>query len=429
MAPRKRSYTVRYGGEHAGVSQNGDVFVTAYNGKHECHDETHPGPPYVSGGPLLVKKKIISLKRFPGYAARRSALAHYKGTMWVHPYIPSVEPAPTSLVGWGAKGWARTQPLHPIYSLGVSIAELRDLPRMLAQTKAGLLALMRAWAGKPAPARSVKEFIRNSGKTARDAGDAYLYGAFGLLPMIKDAMFLLEMHSKLDRKVAWLRAHNGKAVRRKVELDSWNYSEDIPRTLTPSSSLRPPLASQLYFAGMVSTSKPFPVLKTYKRRIWYSAKYRYHIPELSKDPRVPPPKRLILSLLGLTPDPGTLYQAMPWSWLLDWFSSVGAALSNVWSRLAYHVVAQYAYVMCSESLTYDAPGYCKMNQGVYTGGAWPGEPRTLTGVSQTKYVFRQREEANPFGFGITFASLSAYQWSILAALGLSRGGKHSAPRP
>jgi hypothetical protein len=428
MAPRSRSRVIRYGGELAGSGNTGDLFVPAFNGTHLCVDETHPGPPYNSGGPLLVKKKQILIHRFHRLSAYRSVLAFYSGIMGVRPYIPGVEPAPLSLVGWGAKGWARTQPLHPIYSLGVSLAELRDLPRMLAQTKAGLASLFRHFAGLKPPARTVGELLKKVREGSQNTGDAYLYGAFGLVPMIKDAMFLLEMQRKLDRKVDWLRRHNRRYVRRKVELDSQSYSENIARSQAPSSSLWPGLASQLYVAGM-TTSVSMPVLKTYKRRIWYSAKYRYYIPELATDPRKKPPRRLILSLLGLTPDPGTIYQSMPWSWLLDWFTSVGSALSNVWSRLAFHVTAKYAYVMCSEHFTYESPGWCTVNTGTYSGGVWSGAPRSMLGSSKTKYVLLQREEANPFGFGITFSSLSGYQWSILAALGLSRGSKHSAPRP
>jgi len=34
---------------------------------------------------------------------------------------------------------------------------------------------------------------------------------------------------------------------------------------------------------------------------------------------------------------------------------------------------------------------------------------------------RQRQRANPFGFGLTWDGLNSFQLSILAALGLSRG--------
>jgi hypothetical protein len=428
MAPRIRNAVRRYGGEICGSGNTGTHLVPAYNGQHYCFDETHPGPPYLTGGPLTIRKKKILIKRFSSFSANVSVLAWYKGYMVALPYVPLVEPQPTDLTGWGAKGWSRTQPLHPIYNLGVSIGELKDLPGMFRQTLAGIRAL-RSWGNAVAhPGTTVRDFLKRASHIPRNTGDAYLYGAFGLAPMLQDLLFLLKMREKLDKKISWLRRHNGKSVRAKIELDSWSYSESIARSISPSASVRPPLATQLYAAGM-TTPVSNPILKTYQRRIWYSAKYRYYIPELADDPRTKaPPGALVADLLGLSPDPAIIYKLTPWSWLLDWFTSVGAALSNVYTRARYGVVAQYAYVMCSETLIYESRGQVTMHTGVRTAGVWSGPDVYFDGASRTEYTFRQREEANPFGFGITFASLSAYQWSILAALGLSRGGKHAAPR-
>ena len=141
------------------------------------------------------------------------------------------------------------------------------------------------------------------------------------------------------------------------------------------------------------------------------------------------PRKLSLQLLGLDLDPTTLYKAYPWTWLLDWFSSAGSVVQNVFAQAKYSVLAEYAYVMCSEKFTYTAPAQVTVNTGeaVYPLYEFPSS-MSFSGASRTYYEFKQRQAANPFGFGITFASLSAFQWSILVALGLSRGGKGFSPR-
>lgn len=407
-----------YIGEH-NFAPSG-VYETSYPCDHVCVDETHPGPPYRTGGPFTVTKKSIYLHRFDTLNASFSALGWCNVRMGVNPYVPGSAPTPTSLSGWGAKGWSRTQPLHPITNLGVSLIELRDLPRMISQTKAGLKALANLPNTLKGAGQTVGSFLSSAEKLSRNSGDAYLYGAFGVYPMLKDLLGFYDLQKKLDRKISWLRRHNGKAVRRKVELDSWEYSENIARTIAPTSTCYPSLSSTLYAPGQTSAVS-IPILKSYKRRIWYSAKYRYWIPELAK-PFSPVPNRLKADLLGLSLDPSIIYKVTRWSWLLDWFTSVGSAMSNVYSRWAYHVVAEYAYVMCSETLTYKCPGYVTMHQGKFT-TSWSKPDRVQNGVSTTVYEMRSRAVANPYGFGITFASLSAYQWSILAALGLSRSYK------
>jgi hypothetical protein len=429
MAQRVRKYFVRYGGEFCANSHTGVVNTPAYNGEHYCSDETHPGPPYKSGGPLVVvKKKVHFYRSKPFYAFYNSTLGWYDGYMCARAYIPPVEPSPMSISGWGAKGWSRTQPMHPIYSLGVSVGELKDLPGMVKQTLQGFRYLRSfAQSFRGTGPKTVRDVLREAAALPRRVGEAHLYTQFGLVPMLKDLLFLLKMQEKIDKKVNWLRKQNGKAYRRKVTLDSGGFSENVVRNIATTSSMYPSLSSFLYAPGQ-STTIPIPVLKTYQRRIWYVAKYRFHIPELTKDPRMSKPSRMLIAdLLGLSADPAIIYKLTPWSWLLDWFTSVGDVLSNVYARSVYHVVAEYAYVMCREDFTYQAPGFVKVHTG--TSPFKSADDKSFSGVTQTKYEFRQRAVANPYGFGITYASLSGYQWSILAALGLSRGSKHSAPRP
>ena len=425
MAPRTRSTFHKFGGK--AVIQNWDgsgQTLDTYFGVHTCTDETHPGPPYRTGGPLSVKKDYFLHGLTRRWDATLGTGIYYHGRMWSKPYIPAV-PTATNLSGWGAIGWNRTYPLHPIYNLGVSIGEMKDLGGMVNQTIRGFNSIRRFSSAYAKSFSSVGAFLRSAKTTSRNIGDSYLYGAFGLWPMLQDLIFLLQEQEKLNKKLRWLQRHNGKTIRRKIELDKGGFSESIPRFITPAASLLPSLHTSFYgpkaFVGV-----NMPLTKTYDRRIWFVAKYRIWIPELvGWSPAKPPPGGLQLDLLGLAPDPAIIWKLFPWSWLLDWFTSVGAMISNIYLRAHSQVVAEYAYVMASENYTWRALSYCDVREGdlavIY-------RLTNLLCESSTRYVLRNRVVANPYGFGITFKSLSAYQWSILAALGLSRGGKHSNPR-
>lgn len=440
MAQRTRKYVVRYGGDNCGLySTNGgtpnQLSVSAFPGTHSCADETHPGPPYRTGGPLLVTKKKVSICRFAPFHADYTAIpkARYDGFMFVNPYIPP-DPVPMNLSGWGAKGWNRTYPTHPIYSMGVSLLELRDVERSVSSLRSVARGFSDLAFSKKK--RTFGQFLSDLRKGSKYMADNYLNTQFGWIPFAQDLEAMVNYQENLRKKLLWLRRKNGKSIRRRVTLDAGGFSENIDRNVAPLSTCSPVFVSSLYSSGN-SNSQPFPIVKNYDRKIWFVAKYRLWIPELAGvAPLLRDHTRLKAQLYGIDLDPSIIYKVIPWTWLLDWFFSVGAILQNIYLRAKMQVVAVYAYVMASEAYQYDAPGTVTMNQGTYPVVisssplvlGWSLPPRKMSGVSRTRYEFRQREVANPYGFGITFASLSAYQWSILVALGLSRGRKGLAPR-
>lgn len=432
MASRTRIRNIRYGGELCGRRDTGPTYTPAYLCSHICIDETHPGPPFRSGGPLSVRKKTVHQGRLPYYHLTWNYGANilYKGYLTVQPYVPTT-PAPLSLTGWGAKAYARAIPTHPIYNLGVSIGELKDLPGMVSQTLRGFQALRKLPAASASAFSTVRGFLRHAKSLPKNTGDSYLYGAFGLYPMLQDLLFLLKMQEKLNRKIRWLRRHNNKSVRRKFTMQASGFSEKISNSTSELSTVNPGLPGQCYVSPDAGVVQNFDVKKTYNHRIWFSGKFRFYIPDLSSF-NASSQTGLSLHLLGLAPDISIIYKLIPWTWLLDWFSSVGSALSNLYQLGRYGVVAEYAYIMCRETYEYRVPGSCTLWQGDLGNSIGQGAKyykRKLSGESVTTFENCTREVANPYGFGITYPSLSAFQWSILVALGLSRGGKSSAPRP
>jgi hypothetical protein len=115
-------------------------------------------------------------------------------------------------------------------------------------------------------------------------------------------------------------------------------------------------------------------------------------------------------VLGTRLTPKTVWELTPWSWAADWFGTTGDVMSNL-STLGHDgLVLQYGYVM-HEQILATSVDYKTV-----------GAPE-LSGSYTNKLIMRQRFEATPYGFGFDLKSLTTRQVSILAALGLSKGGR------
>jgi hypothetical protein len=146
-----------------------------------------------------------------------------------------------------------------------------------------------------------------------------------------------------------------------------------------------------------------------RERVWFTATFRTHIPKL---PEILSDKaavnRMKARIMGLNLTPSTIWNALPWSWLIDYFGNVGHVLSNLSTGAVGDVVSTNAYVMrhLVTRASQDSFG-CLANDTQLMG--------TITSVTETK----SRVIANPFGFGLS-PDLTGRQYAILAALGISR---------
>lgn len=122
-------------------------------------------------------------------------------------------------------------------------------------------------------------------------------------------------------------------------------------------------------------------------------------------------------LFGASPDLNTLWQLAPWSWAVDWFSNAGSFVQNLNSLHDYGTILRYGYIMETTTVT-----------DTFTASG-PYSPVGLAGVSQPypyvtpvtlRVTTKKRVAANPFGFGVSWDSLSSVQQAIAAALGITR---------
>ncbi len=365
-----------------------------------CTDVTNHGPPYKSGGPLNISKRTFQL----GTTASTTfsdPIWGYSGSFYLEPPSPNLAiPADINLSGWGAKGFNRALPIHNELNLAQMAFEMKDFGQMVKSAQDFFTSYLRL----------------HRGKGPKFWADQYLSGQFGWAPAASDVLSALQMQKRLAQRMAWMRAHSGKNIKRSFTLSSGVTNEQLS-SVEGQATLQPILNTNVYRdlgKGMLVTRRSI------EYRIWFAGCFTFYIPKNELVPGLPR-DFLYTKLAGAVPDPVTFYKLTPWTWLLDWFTSAGAIVDNFMLQAKYHQIARYAYVMASQRTTVRSYGF----QYVNTGPRSKPVPSLVLCSSATTVERKQRAVANPYGFGTTWDGLNPYQLSILAALGITRGkGSH-----
>lgn len=280
---------------------------------------------------------------------------------------------------WGADAFAKLKPTKPSFNALNSVFEMREVVTML------------------------RDRFLDTG--LRGVANAHLAYQFGWKPFLRDIRNMVDLQRKAQAKLAWLLRNNGKPIRTTtVLLDTSTVVED--NALALYSLLQPVLPTQFY--RKVPTGRR---LTFNRERVWASARFRFWLPPGPRD--IVWNTRMLARLYGLNPSPSVIWNAIPWTWLIDWFTNVGAMLSNMDAGVADRLAADYMYVMRSKewTLQQNATGYFVDKSGV---------PIDVHGSSTSTAFVKTRAQGDPFGFATQQSSLSDMQLSILGALGLSR---------
>jgi len=306
-------------------------------------------------------------------------------------FPPSVSSSPSQLNALGAQAIARCSPANPTASVTTFLGELvgEGVPKLISSGLKGL--------GQMTHRQRRKALAKE-----------HLNYQFGWLPFVSDLRSIANSVLHAHKIISDFERGSGHITRRK-------YSFPPIQTQTFTTAKDPanpygPGAGALYLSPSVSGK----VIRTEKTSIqrWFSGAFTYY---------VPPPDSLrneiargvILSrkLLGLDLTPDSVWNLAPWSWLVDWFSNTGSVIQN-WSDWAIdNQVMLYGYMMehSVHSYTYTYTGPTGFKSAA-------SRPTDFTLVTETK----QRRQASPYGFGVSYEALSLRQKSILAALGISK---------
>jgi hypothetical protein len=251
-------------------------------------------------------------------------------------------------------------------------------------------------------------------------GGEYLNVIFGWKPFVNDLRKLYATLKTIDKQVNQLVAENGHRIRRRSTL------MDVSNTTHTNTSNNVPYAN-VYGNGNPYTSgvSAKEVSTTTAEKVWYSACYKYWIPDpLSWQWRL----KAKAILFGAYPTPQNLYAAMPWSWLVDWFTSIGGILQAMSPSAVDNLAQLYGFTMRQKTLTVQATNWTQH----------PGRDTTAGGSNPNGYLYSAHDFStsstyvdsvksrsggfNPFGPDKTAGGFTPYQFSVLSALGLTRLG-------
>lgn len=363
--------------------------------REECVDGLHPGPPFRSGGGLWLRRA-----RYTHWPSGDDDYFHTLGRSYSGRFTTGYfgqNPESTgsgpglyepnlvlpSHTGDGAVGWNRFKPGKPYVDLGQAIGELHQIP-------------------------TLPTYIARMG-FFKNLGSNYLNVEFGWKPFLDDLHKLIRTQVKLYDHFAQLKRDNGKFVRRRGTIEDFR-SEEVT---TEVEGGYPTLTSVYYVNPSAPGQRTVTITRT--RRRWFSAAFRYWIPDIDEpDGRA----RAFRKLLGLNPTPSLVWELTPWSWLADWSANIGDIMSNISGNAAENLVARYAYNMSTYTRTDHVRGSITVVGARTLGG--PLIQRPVTFQAQVERTVKLRTAANPFGFGLSFNDLSDRQMLILAALGVTR---------
>lgn len=334
---------------------------------------------YREGGPFFLKR--VSLQNNPSepvaiYRPPNPTPAYTgKVTARVPDLADVVPPYPED---YGPELYAKAKPAQPSFALGNAVYELKDLPGMLKQEL--------------------------TGRGLKSLGSYALALEFGWKPLLRDIRDMVTTTLDLNKRVSQLLRDNGRPVRRRVSLPT--VLEQYESEYEDYAAIDQAFVTQCYHG------RP-KVVETYKyeKRIWFSGQFRYWINPMPGG--FAGRMELARRIYGLTPSPRFVYNAVPWSWLADWFTNVGDNLANMDIGVADRLINDYGYAMVSLEK--------RIRRNVLSSfyGA-SGTPYTVLSSIERSVVFKTRAVAHPFGFRIKDEELSGHQYGILASLLASR---------
>jgi hypothetical protein len=375
-----------------------------------------PNGGWSGGGPFLCQK--VNADHGTGYGVRwtnfgsrwfGNAQGVSTGTQYRVSTLPASESYPAvyeRLLVPYATARARTRPGRPMAGLGQFLIELRDLPTVPGKAR------YRTGQWRKMSLPSLGWYLRDTVAKFRALGPEYLNIVFGWEPFVRDLREVYNLWKRVDREMASLIRNNRKGVRRKVTLeDSTSTSQTETHYAYPFANVwgGPPFWTAGHTHHKVTTVT--------RKRVWYAAQYMHWIPNPTSSQWT---IRARLALFGALPTPELLWEVMPWSWLIDWFSNAGDVISNV-SPTAVDYVTMYSFLMEHTLVTKEHTSECQWDPKIF-----PAQNINIPGGSHTFSTTNRVESkarvgsVNPFGLGVQLPSLTGRQLGILAALGLSR---------
>ena len=191
---------------------------------------------------------------------------------------------------------AGTNPGRPVVNLPVFIWELRELPGLIRLAGQSILGKISS---------------------------GYLSWNFGWAPLLSDLRKLVTLQDSIDKRLKELQNLKKKGyMRRRLDLEEKSLDATGSHVFESSSTI-------------VTVKR----LSQNHRKIWGTVKWRMSSATSIPDSQAEQIALARRSVLGLVPGNITLalWEALPWTWLIDWFADFGAYFKATNNSIAYAV--------------------------------------------------------------------------------------------
>lgn len=334
---------------------------------------------------------------YPAYAGVFSGRFALSKATQVNPW-PVIPAADVSVMG--PKAIAATYPTMPTAHLASFLGEL-------------------AQDGKPTLPGSLISKSRSLRDLPRNAAGEYLNAQFGVVPYYKDLMSLANAVLESTRICEQFVRDSGRGVRRRYSFPEHKTTSVIEEGNDGGTFW----TGATYFDNTYAEAYgkyPTPVVKPRSYRIerkiseqyWFSGEYSYLL-ESGTDflSKIKYYEQLANKVLGTRFTVDVLWEITPWSWLADWWVDISSFTRGAAAFENDKLVLRYGYLMrhykVDTTYTVFKPDF----------RFW--KPASLIATYSVEQ--KERFRATPYGFGLNPDSFSTRQWTVLGALGLSRG--------
>lgn len=229
-------------------------------------------------------------------------------------------------------------------------------------------------------------------RSIRAAGSSYLSYQFSIRPLVADTIKMLVAQDVLRQRILQVERLVGKkGLRRTVSHGKWSSQVHNPSVLVQST---------YDTINVRMLTRTIVEARTHVRWVWDRGSGIRPTPEEIR-------MRLIRALRGGTLDFHSLWELLPWTWLIDWFGNVGDVLKTNRNIIPARLVGVYP-MLHTKTIT-----------------TWPPKAETIRGRLTTISGGTRIREDKLRSIGAVALSaqtelFSAGHLGILAALGASR---------
>lgn len=365
-------------------------------------DHLSPHYPVLTDGDLSHRKRTINPPRVSGTAVL------YVGTQ---PFIvetyneflttgswEGVEPGGTNLDYWYTEAAAKVNPSAPITDV---LASLLELVTEVGPLLKGIVGASKAFSdniariGREQGIERARAYARNTTSLEVLVNPSSLAGAyagyqFSIAPLIGLLSDLMNLEDSLRKR---------EAQQKKFERDGLSIRlEDYSYTSSRTVSL-----------GHDGFSFPVTITTIDKLEVWMQADYTTNLPPpdtaMSVSERADFRRRTALGLRHAGLD--TLWEAVPLSWLADYFFSIGTYLKASRNQVGY-ILSSTCVMACTEQKT-------RMQSTRISRPGWKTDLKLKGGYKST--ILKQRKASPGYYVGLNWQFLTDTQVGILTSIG------------